>query len=167
MLGDFERRPKPMRAKAGRLRTLRPPAQVPLRAGTRPKALAALTSLRRVSTASPANPHLAPMRDGGRTLLPRSNHAMRLQANFLVKNAAAQTASSLARMGASFRAEGEGSLAYILRPESQPGRVTPHSLAKSTKSCPRCCPNSLTAAKPLINMVGWLALTNRLYSVRE
>ena len=41
-------------------------------------------------SAATRNPHLAPMREGGRTLLPRSNHAMRLQANLLVKNALAK-----------------------------------------------------------------------------
>jgi hypothetical protein len=66
------------------------------------KCLAALTSLRRVSTASPANPHLAPMREGGRTLLPWSSHAMRLQANFLVKNAAAKAWIGLGENGSIF-----------------------------------------------------------------
>src|SRR6476469_10667875 len=33
------------------------------------------------------NPHFTPMREGARTLPPRGNHAMRLRANFLLKDA--------------------------------------------------------------------------------
>jgi hypothetical protein len=77
------------RAKAGRLFTFRPPAlESRSRGWARPERDLELSgSLRGGKRRQPCEPHFTQMREGGRTLPPRSDHAMRLQANFLSKDA--------------------------------------------------------------------------------